>query len=493
MKVSIKSHDAANNASEETKTSFWVKTQINEFTVTMEDNLSEKSSELWSNKREVTFKGTGDVGATVSIMLGGQEWISQKIQEDKNWQITLSDLPEDLSKLQFIIKDLAGNEQKIDKTILIDSQPPEVPHVNEPIIFPGGEKIGVDGRAEVGATVIIADQHGNPLRTLVVGENGEWGTMIGYPTDGYFTVVVKDKMCNFSEKLTQKITPPVVLPEENGEGDKEKVGGDEGKEGGEDGKIIGEGEGNENSAEEEENEEGEDNAEGVKIEEDTENEENKKGVKGAKNTEGEETETDVKEIEKVEGKGDTADPLTPIATKNPELSDTQEEETSAVTEAEDTKESNLTEESISATDNNSIQLENSFDDQHTNSPRPIFMITPPEDSTAMKLFLDGDELEVETEKLNEQSISYTLPISLEEGSYTLAVKFFDHQGGFSLEEKNFNIDSSSSDIVNTLDESKTLLPDTNTAPPSGQHADATVDNFFVDSMIQPIDDNDYER
>lgn len=172
--------------------------------------------------------------------------------------------------------------------------------------------------------------------------------------------------------------------------------------------------------------------------------------------------------------------------ENLEITDTQGEETSPVAKEEDATESNVIEDTLPATDNRSIQLKDSADDQHTDSLQPTFVITPPEDCSEMQVLLDERELEVETQELNEQSIACTPLMPLSEGPHTLTVKFVDQQGGFSSAEKDFSIDDSSSDIVNTMDKNK-AGSEQETSPPTkrGHRIDEAVESFIVESMIQP--------
>ncbi|EHD4192402.1 Ig-like domain repeat protein, partial [Salmonella enterica subsp. enterica serovar Enteritidis] len=79
------------------------------------------------------------------------------------------------------------------------------------------------------------------------------------------------------------------------------------------------------------------------------------------------------------------------------------------------------------------------------SQTPSFEISVPENIVNVSIMFEGEEF---TLPITNQKAIFEVPLSLEDGEYTMDVKFIDKDNDFLIKEKTFSVDHSSADIVN---------------------------------------------
>ncbi|EEF7309333.1 Ig-like domain repeat protein, partial [Salmonella enterica] len=81
------------------------------------------------------------------------------------------------------------------------------------------------------------------------------------------------------------------------------------------------------------------------------------------------------------------------------------------------------------------------------SQTPSFEISVPENIVNVSVMFEGEEF---TLPITNQKAIFEVPLSLEDGEYTMDVKFIDKDDDFLIKEKTFSVDHSSADIVNAM-------------------------------------------
>ncbi|ECZ4540783.1 Ig-like domain repeat protein, partial [Salmonella enterica] len=81
------------------------------------------------------------------------------------------------------------------------------------------------------------------------------------------------------------------------------------------------------------------------------------------------------------------------------------------------------------------------------SQTPSFEISVPENIVNVSIMFEGEEF---TLPITNQKAIFEVPLSLEDGEYTMDVKFIDKDNDFLIKEKTFSVDHSSADIVNAM-------------------------------------------
>ncbi|MCJ8078840.1 hypothetical protein MU482_14605, partial [Staphylococcus aureus] len=81
------------------------------------------------------------------------------------------------------------------------------------------------------------------------------------------------------------------------------------------------------------------------------------------------------------------------------------------------------------------------------SQTPSFEISVPENIVNVSVMFEGEEF---TLPITNQKAIFEVPLSLEDGEYTMDVKFIDKDNDFLIKEKTFSVDHSSADIVNAM-------------------------------------------
>ncbi|WP_333855474.1 Ig-like domain-containing protein, partial [Leclercia sp.] len=171
-----------------------------------------------TNDNRPTFNGTGEVGATIHILVDGQEIGSALVNAAGNWSFTPDTLLEDgLRSVTFTATDLAGNTGPASGafTLTVDTAAPVAP-----TIVSAADNVGIiqtpltvsgqvtddttptlSGRAAANATVTLYD-NGVSLGTVQASAAGDWtftpGTELGNGSHT-FTASATDAAGNLSE------------------------------------------------------------------------------------------------------------------------------------------------------------------------------------------------------------------------------------------------------------------------------------------------------
>lgn len=123
LDITVKSTDRAGNVNQE-KYSIWVDTHIKVFTSELDDNKSSSKTEWWSNSDLITMRGTGEIGATVSLIVAGVTLATAVVAATGRWELSTDKLPEGTYDISLVIEDSAGNRWEDVREIFIDRTPP---------------------------------------------------------------------------------------------------------------------------------------------------------------------------------------------------------------------------------------------------------------------------------------------------------------------------------------------------------------------------------
>ncbi|WP_339019407.1 non-fimbrial adhesin SiiE [Salmonella enterica] len=207
LDITVKSTDRAGNVNQE-KYSIWVDTHIKVFTSELDDNKSSSKTEWWSNSDLITMRGTGEIGATVSLIVAGVTLATAVVAANGQWELSTDQLPEGKYDITLSIEDNAGNRKEDVREIFIDRTPPNAPVVTYSDIV--NDLIIMQGTAEAKSQLIITDSEGNTY-TLTVPDNGKWSMAIPYPSEGKFTITSVDAIGNRSDDVPLDIMKEVPV------------------------------------------------------------------------------------------------------------------------------------------------------------------------------------------------------------------------------------------------------------------------------------------
>ncbi|HFV9535917.1 TPA: hypothetical protein ACIUK6_005011, partial [Salmonella enterica subsp. enterica serovar Rough:g,s,t:-] len=95
--------------------------------------------------------------------------------------------------------------------------------------------------------------------------------------------------------------------------------------------------------------------------------------------------------------------------------------------------------------------------------------------------------------ITNQKAIFEVPLSLEDGEYTMDVKFIDKDDDFLIKEKTFSVDHSSADIVNAMNARGKTEDDINDSPSTssvGHNNNGAIDVFAVNEVTLPVDNQE---
>ncbi|EDO5173319.1 Ig-like domain repeat protein [Salmonella enterica] len=124
------------------------------------------------------------------------------------------------------------------------------------------------------------------------------------------------------------------------------------------------------------------------------------------------------------------------------------------------------------------------------SQTPSFEISVPENIVNVSVMFEGEEF---TLPITNQKAIFEVPLSLEDGEYTMDVKFIDKDDDFLIKEKTFSVDHSSADIVNAMNARGKTEDDINDSPSTssvGHNNNGAIDVFAVNEVTLPVDNQD---
>ncbi|ECW2498950.1 Ig-like domain repeat protein, partial [Salmonella enterica] len=119
------------------------------------------------------------------------------------------------------------------------------------------------------------------------------------------------------------------------------------------------------------------------------------------------------------------------------------------------------------------------------SQTPSFEISVPENIVNVSIMFEGEEF---TLPITNQKAIFEVPLSLEDGEYTMDVKFIDKDNDFLIKEKTFSVDHSSADIVNAMNARGKTEDDINDSPSTssvGHNNNGAIDVFAVNEVTLP--------
>ncbi|EDP2513513.1 Ig-like domain repeat protein, partial [Salmonella enterica subsp. enterica serovar Enteritidis] len=120
------------------------------------------------------------------------------------------------------------------------------------------------------------------------------------------------------------------------------------------------------------------------------------------------------------------------------------------------------------------------------SQTPSFEISVPENIVNVSIMFEGEEF---TLPITNQKAIFEVPLSLEDGEYTMDVKFIDKDNDFLIKEKTFSVDHSSADIVNAMNARGKTEDDINDSPSTssvGHNNNGAIDVFAVNEVTLPV-------
>ncbi|ECK9429611.1 Ig-like domain repeat protein [Salmonella enterica subsp. enterica serovar Paratyphi C str. CFSAN000605] len=124
------------------------------------------------------------------------------------------------------------------------------------------------------------------------------------------------------------------------------------------------------------------------------------------------------------------------------------------------------------------------------SQTPSFEISVPENIVNVSVIFEGEEF---TLPITNQKAIFEVPLSLEDGEYTMDVKFLDKDDDFLIKEKTFSVDHSSADIVNAMNARGKTEDDINDSPSTssvGHNNNGAIEVFAVNEVTLPVDNQE---
>ncbi|OZT93456.1 Ig-like domain-containing protein [Salmonella enterica] len=124
------------------------------------------------------------------------------------------------------------------------------------------------------------------------------------------------------------------------------------------------------------------------------------------------------------------------------------------------------------------------------SQTPSFEISVPENIVNVSVMFEGEEF---TLPITNQKAIFEVPLSLDDGEYTMDVKFIDKDADFLIKEKTFSVDHSSADIVNAMNARGKTEDDINDSPSTssvGHNNNGAIDVFAVNEVTLPVDNQE---
>ncbi|ATF69484.1 Ig-like domain repeat protein [Salmonella enterica] len=124
------------------------------------------------------------------------------------------------------------------------------------------------------------------------------------------------------------------------------------------------------------------------------------------------------------------------------------------------------------------------------SQTPSFEISVPENIVNVSVMFEGEEF---TLPITNQKAIFEVPLSLEDGEYTMDVKFIDKDDDFLIKEKTFSVDHSSADIVNAMNARGKTEDDINDSPSTssvGHNNNGAIEVFAVNEVTLPVDNQE---
>ncbi|SDT12986.1 Ig-like domain-containing protein [Microlunatus soli] len=151
--------------------------------------------------------GTGEPGATVTVIIDGDDVGTAVVGEDGSWSVELTDpLADGDHTASATQTDPAGNTSPASEPVgfTVDTAAPDAPVITGPA---DGAKLAtstptITGTGEPGATITVTDEDGDQIGTAVVGADGTWSLVSTELLDGphVITATATDPAGNVSDE-----------------------------------------------------------------------------------------------------------------------------------------------------------------------------------------------------------------------------------------------------------------------------------------------------
>ncbi|ECC2884961.1 hypothetical protein KO62_16445, partial [Salmonella enterica subsp. arizonae] len=124
------------------------------------------------------------------------------------------------------------------------------------------------------------------------------------------------------------------------------------------------------------------------------------------------------------------------------------------------------------------------------SQTPSFAISVPDNIVNVSVMFEGEEIDL---PINNQKAIFEVPVPLNDGEYTIDVKFIDKDADYLIKEKTFSVDHSSADIVNSMNERGNTADEVNVSAPESAAAhnnNGAVEIFTISEVSLPVDNQE---
>ncbi|EJI1183997.1 Ig-like domain repeat protein, partial [Salmonella enterica] len=124
------------------------------------------------------------------------------------------------------------------------------------------------------------------------------------------------------------------------------------------------------------------------------------------------------------------------------------------------------------------------------SQTPSFAISVPDNIVNVSVMFEGEEIDL---PINNQKAIFEVPVPLNDGEYTIDVKFIDKDADYLIKEKTFSVDHSSADIVNSMGERGNTEDEVNVSAPESavtHHNNGAVEIFTISEVSLPVDNQE---
>ncbi|HAB1980348.1 TPA_asm: Ig-like domain repeat protein [Salmonella enterica subsp. diarizonae] len=124
------------------------------------------------------------------------------------------------------------------------------------------------------------------------------------------------------------------------------------------------------------------------------------------------------------------------------------------------------------------------------SQTPSFAISVPDNIVNVSVMFEGEEIDL---PINNQKAIFEVPVPLNDGEYTIDVKFIDKDADYLIKEKTFSVDHSSADIVNSMSERGNTEDEVNVSAPESavtHHNNGAVEIFTISEVSLPVDNQE---
>ncbi|EBJ1007647.1 Ig-like domain repeat protein, partial [Salmonella enterica] len=128
--------------------------------------------------------------------------------------------------------------------------------------------------------------------------------------------------------------------------------------------------------------------------------------------------------------------------------------------------------------------------ERSTSQTPSFAISVPDNIVNVSVMFEGEEIDL---PINNQKAIFEVPVPLNDGEYTIDVKFIDKDADYLIKEKTFSVDHSSADIVNSMNERGNTEDEVNVSAPESavtHHNNGAVEIFTISEVSLPVDNQE---